>query len=200
MGIDRAAIFNKIASASASGGGNYMRDGKYLVAVWGLELASKFSGPTHIAELEVLEAEASGEKDAKGNPVEPNAVGTRMSWVQLLDKHISAAGNVKAFYLALDGCTESEMPMERLAGEYDASGNCTKQGILDIATGKAQPFRGMKIRIETYRKDTKDKSKTLVLPRWSFVSQTPEEVESMRHMLESAEAKKPQTPAPAAAK
>ncbi len=76
----------KIQSATVTGGGNNVRDGRYKLLVEKCEYSKGFQGERFVAELRVIEASATGLLDESGRPVAPNAVGTTYSLVCLLDK------------------------------------------------------------------------------------------------------------------
>jgi hypothetical protein len=53
------------------------------------------------------------------------------------------------------------------------------------AISKEQPLRGALVKAETYNKLTKDKSKTLVLPKWSSVNNTVDTIAARRKLMDS---------------
>lgn len=175
---------DKVAQASATGGGNPIKDGKYLFMIEKIIPKTNHKDEfIYIAELRVLEAQSSGElevlsngkPDPNGRPVQPNAVGTTASFVCNF-KHDSAAGNVKSFVLgALGGLgyIEDQITREVLAQTYDDK----------------QPLTGIKVRCSTYRSVNRGRSNPanagniLVLNRWESVPQTKAEVAKQRAQL-----------------
>lgn len=162
----------KIVSASASGGGNIIRDGKYVFDVIRCLTKRAFRGGTvFIAELDVVDAEPT----TPG--VEPNRPGTTASWVLNLDNNPSAPGNVKGFLLALLGVDEARVSQDEL-----------ESTTVDVVSD-AQPARGMRIADETFRKVIRggpNAGKDFVAHRWQNVQQTPQEVAARRAALDQA--------------
>lgn len=173
------ALLKQIAQAKAAAGGNYLRDGKYVLILDKLIIEDKWDGtrqsPHFIAELFVLESQNDPTaKDDKGNPVLANATGTTATFLQQLEKNPQTAfPQTKAFLLAVTGDKEEEVDEEEFVEA------------LQGAVGKDQPLRGAMIKAETYRKVSKKSGKTLVLPKWVSVENTPELIAKNRKMLDS---------------
>lgn len=127
------SYWDKIANAKALSGGNIIRDGVYRFIIERLSMNTDgYDGASFIAEFRVVEA-------APNEPgVEPNPVGSTVSFIAMVDKHKSALGNVKAFLLAA-------------LGMDDSSGSQFAQ-ICETVCGKGQPMRGVEVRCTTYRK------------------------------------------------
>jgi hypothetical protein len=176
MATSREALLKKIAQSKASAGGNIIKDGNYVFEVVNLLLESKFNGSMFIAEFQVREAVASGEKDSSGVPVEPNKIGSMCSYVVNLDKNISAAGNAKALILALYGLDEAEVSEEDFLAALSA------------VTEKDQPARGMLIADSTFRKTIRggpNAGKPFTAHRWQNVAQVADDIAARRKAQES---------------
>ncbi len=157
MGDLTAALAQKVATSRASGGGNVIKDGRYVFLIKKAFVDQKFKGTTFIAELDVIVAEKTHDT------IEPNKEGSSASYVLNLDQNVSAPGNLKQMILALIGKEESELTPDQFATE------------LNRVIGTAQAGRGMYIAAETYRKTTQkgaNAGKEGVYPRWSTVSAT----------------------------
>lgn len=137
-------IFNKIGAASANNKGDVFRDGKGTLVITQCLYKNMNEGPTFVGRFKVLESASKGDKDPKsGAPVEPNPAGSRVGWPQKIEKHKSAAGNVKAFFLNVLGFNEAEVKPEEF-------GDTMAQ-----ACGPEQALRGMLVKYETYQQETK---------------------------------------------
>jgi hypothetical protein len=172
-------VFRKIAQASASTGGNWIKQGKYIFETKKLIGEVKQGGPTFIAELVVVSAEPVTDVET------PNAVGSTASYVQLLEKHKSAMGNAKAFLLALDGKEESEVGEEEFVRMLEFYTNSDPKLTMvengQTFTVSVNPAKGMRIACETYRQEKRTKpGEIMTLPRWSTVPQTDEEIAARR--------------------
>lgn len=170
--------FAKIASASATGGGNNIRDGVYKFLVEKVTIQKGHTGESFIAEFRVIESAATGATDERGNPVSPNAPGSTCSMVANLTKHESAAGNAKAFIvgaLAGLGYTEEQITPE----------------VMGYVCSEKNPLRGLAVIDETYRGVNKGRSnpanagKPLTLNKWKAISQTEEDVQKQRAWLDA---------------
>lgn len=173
-----SGAFAKIAAASATGGGNNIRDGIYKFLVEKISLQNGHTGECFIAEFRVVESTANGALDEQGRPVVPNAVGSTCSMVCNLTKHESAAGNAKAFVVkALAGLnlTEQDITPEVMAW----------------VCGEKNPLRGLAVRDETYRGVNKGKSNPanrglpLTLNKWHPIAQTEAEVKTASAWLDA---------------
>ena len=137
-------VFAKIAAARASLKSDNFRDGKGIVVVSELIHGNFNEGNTFVARTKIVSSESKGDLDPKTKtPVAPNAAGSLVGWPQKLDKHKSAAGNVKAFVLSLLGFKENEVSSEQFG-----------QALTELLS-KAQPARGMLIGYETYQQPTR---------------------------------------------
>lgn len=177
-----SGAFAKIAGASATGGGNNIRDGIYKLMVERITIQNGHTGESFIAEFRVMESQPNGAADEQGRPVLPNAVGSSCSMVANLTKHESAAGNAKALIcgaLAGLGYTEAQITPEVMA--YVCSEN--------------NPLRGLLVIDETYRGVNKGRSnpanagKPLTLNKWKPVAQTEDQVKTQRAWIDSNPAK-----------
>jgi hypothetical protein len=176
-------IFSRIASASASAGGNYFtKHGKYALGVKALRLRPGHKGTSYIGEFIVLEAEpnehsvyvmeetgvdAEGNKimtpkvDENGQPVwDLHKIGDTKSVVWNLTKHDAALGNVKALNLAFLGKLEGQIPDEELT-EFMQEG-----------TNDEQPLKGKLVVGDTYPKliaGGPNAGKPIMLMNWYYI-------------------------------
>jgi len=172
-----SAMFGKIATARPTLGSSIIKDGRYILEIDKMMVAAKTGGTFFIVEMIVREAQPLVEG------VQPNAVGSKASYVQNLDKHQSAPGNAKAFLLSL--YDEKEPPesdpvaLAKFVAEFGEAMNFTM--------GPSQPAKGMLIACETYHKTTRDGKKDLTLYRWTPVpANSAPEVQARRQALEAA--------------
>lgn len=181
-------VFSKIANASATKGGNNIKDGNYRLIVERMLVNTGHTGTCFIPELRVKTATAT-EKD-----VEPNAVGSTVSCVWNVTKHASAPGNVKAFVLAVLGLDEASTPADQM------------KELMAKAVGPDQILRGIEIDANTIRRvnqgrdNPANRGTVMVLPTWQHVpGQSQDSVAKNRAALEgTAQAAPATTPAPAA--
>jgi hypothetical protein len=160
-------MLKQLAKAKSSQGGAYLKPGKYTFALNEIKVENTpMGGETFIAELLVLESE--NYLDAE----KANAVGTTVNFLQQLEKRpMVAFPATKAFIEALVA--------EESVGEDDFVES------VKAAISKEQPLRGALVKAETYNKLTKDKSKTLVLPKWSSVNNTVDTIAARRKLMDS---------------
>jgi hypothetical protein len=171
--MDMQHLISQISNASASKGGNNLRDGKYKLIIERVVLNKGHEGTCVIPELRVV----SAERVEQG--VEPNDVGSSISCVWNLEKHRETApGNVKSFVLAVTGMDEGKTPAEEVQ-------KATASMLAD-----PYAFRGLEVEVTTYRKTNQGKKtpanrgQILVLPAWKHVTgQTPETVMANRAAL-----------------
>jgi hypothetical protein len=181
----------QMKKSRAAGGGDFLRDGSYLLTVLNLKHDNGFKGTKFVAEFLVDEAEGyDSVQNEKGESIKvsPNAIGSRPSFVQLYDKFEQTAyGNVKAFLMALDGATEEEFDvmLESRKMKTIVNGKEEEVGIYDYIVGPDQPYRGAQIKASTFRKWTKNQKTLLVLPKWAHVEQTDEQITARRKELDS---------------
>lgn len=183
--------FGTIAGANASGGGTWIRDGRYKFMVEKVHLNEGHSGPCFIAELRVMEADPTGEVDEQGKPVVPNKAGSSCSLVCNLKKHESAAGNAKAFAIGV------------LGGLGYTPEQITEQ-VLTAICGPNNPLRGAVVSDQTYRKPIRtgaNAGKPITLHKWESQTQTQESIKAGRAYLDGTAAVADAQPmqAPAAA-
>lgn len=189
-----AGMFKKIAGASATGGGNNIRDGKYVMMVEQVIAKENYKKEDlYIVELRVVSAEATGDLDDKGQPVKPNPVGSTASLICNLTQFDNAAGNAKAFVLgALGGLGYTE---EQITEE-----------VMHQTSLPQQPLRGMAVQCETYRgvnrgrRTPANQGKPLTLLKWRSIEQTPDQIKAQREYLDAkpstTPAQKPDASAP----
>lgn len=173
-----AGAFAKIASASATGGGNNIRDGIYKMLVEKVHIQKGHTGESFIAEFRVIESSSNGATDEQGRPIVPNAPGSTCSMVCNLTKHESAAGNAKAFVvgaLAGLGYTEDQITPD----------------VMGYVCSEKNPLRGLAVIDETYRGVNKGRSnpanagKPLTLNKWKAISQSEADVQTQRAWLDA---------------
>lgn len=180
------SYLQKIAGAKATNKGNIIREGRYSFAVKTLKLLNGFNGTSFVAEFVVLTAEGV-------NPqVTPNQVGTVASAVYNLDKHASAAGNVKALMLALLGLEEGKVTEDYLM-QY-----------LAAVTADGQPLTGKLVNAETFVTTIRsgaNAGKPFTGVNWRHVPESAEAITARRPSILSAGVPAPApaaTPQPAA--
>lgn len=151
-------LFQKIGAAQANNKGENFRAGKGRVVIEEIIADKMNEGNTVVVKCKVLSSSNKGDRARKhpkedvpsGDLIEPNAVGSHPSWPQLIDKHKSAAGNVKTFVLQLLGFNEKDVTSQQFAETMaelsDKSDNKTRQ---------RQPGRGFVIDYETYDQKVK---------------------------------------------
>lgn len=173
-------IFRKIAKSRATGGGNYIRQGKGRLIVKSLTLPDLYNGDTFIAEFQVKASESvPGATGKDGKPELANPPGSSCSYIQQLKKFESAPGNVKGFLERLDGSADmSEGEFEELLASMVND---------DPKAGEVNPARGFEIDYETYQKPIQkgpNAGKLITLVRWTHVDLTTEEVDANRALLD----------------
>lgn len=147
----------QIANATPPGGGVFLKDGLYGLAIKKIELEQKHTGVCFIVEFKIM----SAQKHPMYPDIEPNAVGTSASIVWNFTKHADTApGNTKGFLTTLEGVDASVLDVD------------TVGKLIDAAVGPGQPYKGYLVGCETYRKMTKDKSKELTLPKWQHIPES----------------------------
>jgi len=162
-------VFEQIGNSSATGGGNYLRMGRYRLRLSQAQAKKGFKGESIITEWRVLTAEKTSPGD------EPNAPGATVSVVFNFQNSM-AAGNAKAMLLGLLGFDESAVKpgdIAKLAQEL---------------VSPNQPLRGMDVDVETYQKTASKSGKLLTLPNWKHVTQTKEDITKQRAELDKGEA------------
>jgi hypothetical protein len=174
------AIIKKIAKARATGGGNYIKQGKGVLIVKSISLEELYNGDTFIAEFLVKSSESMPDAvDANGKPELANPAGTSCSYVQQLTKFESAPGNVKGFLEKLDGCEgESDEEFEGLLETYINK---------DPKAGEVNPARGFEIAYETFQRPIqkgKNAGKMITLVRWTHVDLDQDQVDANRALLD----------------
>lgn len=174
-------LFKKIANANASLKEDVFRDGKGVVCIRELICKSFFQGPTFVARTLVKESSSKGDL-VNGQPVQPNAAGSRVGWPQMLQKHASALGNVKSFTLALLGYKEQDVSSDQFAEAFQR------------LVSKEQPARGMLIGYETYQQATRsgpNVGKINTYVKWIHIppsaGNSPEEIAKRRAELDKTD-------------
>lgn len=180
MAKTRDELLKQIANATPSGGGNNCRDGRYRFAVRKLGLDAGFKGARFDMDLVVVGCQKIPGlvelKTGKAIDVEPNAIGTDVGIVKMLESkepyEPPGFGDTKAFVLALYGVNESETTSDeiiQLIDDLDKT-NCAYGMVIDCVT----------------RRKISEKNKVeMVLQDWFHVQQTPEDIVKTRAWLES---------------
>lgn len=140
MGNPFENFLNKVGSADVTTRGEFVRDGAYLFEVVEIRYFDGNAGPTHVVECIVREAEA------RTPGVTPNAVGSKVSFVNVLvgkTKDV-APGKIKGFALALFGKDVKLTPADEAAAIV---GRITGS---DTDREKGKVARGMLVRGSTY--------------------------------------------------
>jgi hypothetical protein len=170
MGISEL-LKKQIANATPPGGGVFLKDGIYTLAVKKIVLEQMHTGMCFIVEFKVVAVQPHPNYP----DVKPNAVDTTASSVWNFTKHADTApGNTKGFLAILEGVDASTL---------DAN---TVGTLVDAATGPDQPYKGYLVGCETYRKYTKgsptNPSKELTLPKWQHI---PEDGDNASEMVQA---------------
>ena len=180
--------FAKLADARASQGGNYVKDGSYVLCVTNAKFEEGFEGAVWVTEFKVLESrampdvyEAGGEPCAPGTAnavlVKPIPVGGEFSFVRPM-KIQNSAGDVKSFMLALTGTKSEDYNRDEFIKACD------------VVSGPEQKARGFVIRSTTFRKanqgrtNTANRGKLLVLQKWDSLPNVPAEFQARREAIE----------------
>lgn len=168
-------IFSQIANASATKGGNNLKDGKYRLVLERMLVHNGHKGTSVIPEFRVKTSEQT-EKD-----VEPSPVGSTVSCVWNLTQHENAKGNVKALILAMLGLDEAATPVAQV------------QQLTEKACSPEQILRGFEVdattirRINQGKKNPANRGQVMTLPMWQHVpGQTQESVAKNRAELDGA--------------
>lgn len=149
----------QIANATPPGGGVFLKDGIYMLAIKKIELEQKHTGVCFIVEFKIV----SAKPHPMYSDVAPNAEGTSASIVWNFTKHADTApGNTKGFLATLEGADPNTL-------DADTVGT-----LLDAAVSAQQPYKGYLVGCETYRKFTKKGDKELTLPRWQHIPEVGE--------------------------
>jgi hypothetical protein len=181
-------IYSSVANAEVFGSGTKIRDGKGRLILNNMYFKDGFKGTFFIADLVVEESQkipVVSEKTGEKLDVEPNAPGTSTSFVVQVNnpKNKGAEGYVLDFVMTLQGLDHTQMKNEEKCANIKANvGMKTKD-----ASPKVSPLRGATIDYETYRKVADKSGKELVVPKWSHVKQTPEDILARRQIIESSD-------------
>lgn len=164
-----------VASASANGSGEFIRDGIYTFLVERIFEQKGYEGECCIAEFRVVSAEPLDDK------VKPNAVGSTCSVVYNATKNRDAAlGNIKKLIMGLYGCAEDDV---------------TDEAYADVV-GDPNPTRGMLIGCRTKKVTNKGKvnpanrGMIMTVPSWETVEQEQEAIDKRRGELDSKDKEK----------
>jgi hypothetical protein len=207
-------VFDAIAKASASSGGENLKDGKYVLVISEVLLQSGFKGNSfivrfHVACSEPLPGyfELGGQPVAAGTPgatqVLPHAAGSAPSCAWVLNPEVpNSYANVKSFMLALTNQREAEFNVReaeiraqrdraRALGQPPETWPVSEfQQACVAITSKDQPMRGALIGCTTTRKENQgrrvaaNKGKLLVVQNWHYMPIVPAEVQARRVLLD----------------
>ncbi len=180
------SLFEAIGKAAASMKSDNIRDGQGVMVIEEVKAFKGNEGMVFVPQLKVVSSESKGDlalspdqKQVVGPAVvPPNAPGSTVGWPQLVEKHKSAKGNVKAFILALFDRKEEEFNTPEKLLEFQQTGN--------ELVSAANPAKGMLVAYTTYRQMTKtgpNAGKINTYVRWSHVKQTGEEIAKRRAEL-----------------
>lgn len=179
------AFLDEWVSTSVSGGGNFLKDGKGVLVIKDVTVQKTFKDKrTFIMEAYVKSSSPSGDLDESGKIIPPNAVTSTVSYVQLLTKFESAKGNAKAACLAILGPETAAKDDEGMGADFTELMGLDKDGYSQ--KGVPSIMRGAEISYETHRKATKDGSKILTIPRFTYVDVSPEQIAANRKLLGDA--------------
>jgi hypothetical protein len=187
MGLDRAALLNKMAKASIAGAnGDNARDGKYRFIVKRLAIEDGFKGVKFVAELLVKTSAkvqvVSALDSSKVLEVQPNAVGDTVKWMQMLEKHEGAMDRVRGFIYVLYGETQQTMDDAAYLDTLDLLTGGTPEQLKGLAD--RNPACGMEIAASTRRTMTK-KGEEIVALSWETVKDAEERQDANRALLEA---------------
>lgn len=182
-------IFLEIAKAKTTQGGNYIRDGRYVLAVENLLLEEKHGKKVwFIAELLVLKSERvdvplhmrnEGEKELD---LSPTPVGERVSFLAPMGEDWGP-GKAKAFLCALNGTDPKEVAGDEGVAKFVS--------ILKASVSRAQVLRGALVKLDTYRKQTrmgKNPGSWGIRENWQTVpDQTAESIRELRTKIDAGE-------------
>jgi hypothetical protein len=202
-------IAKKLGGSRAAGGGNYIKQGKGRLIVKSLKHEDLYAGETFIAELYVERSESfpGAINPTTKEPELANPPGSSASFIQQFKQFPETAfAMTKGFLLTLLG--EDDSTLAKGAAERVAKGQVPEEwckaenkpaaawsgadefGLAyENVVSKANPCRGMALDYETYTKPTKKGDKILVLPRFTHVKQTPDEIAARRAAFDGAEPK-----------
>jgi hypothetical protein len=206
-------IFERIASASATAGGNWIKDGVYVFAIKEVKYEELFNGLTWVTELIVLAAEPiPGMMEVGGQPCDagvqgavqviPSAVGSKVSFTRPL-RIKNAAGDIKMFMLALTNKREEDFDREEAEAKQKRVIEEAQGVPLDKRTqspfaeacqlikGPQQIVRGAVIKCTTYRKKNQgrdnpaNKGKILTLQDWGHIPHVKADIAERRRLIDA---------------
>ncbi len=202
MALDRAALIKQISESTSSGGGNYIRDSRGILAVKKMFLQEGAAGapPNFIAEFVVVSsmkipvfALQDGDGHKKGQPldIEPYPTGASCSVVNSLGnpREDPGFGKTRALILALYGFSPNDVTPAQI-GEV----------LTEIDSTNAA--YGWRVSYETRRVITKTNKIEIVVPDFSTFrggsgaggEQTDADVQQYRAWIESLYAAPAVTP------
>ena len=172
---NRKALMRRLVTAQESGVGTNFKDGKYRLAVKSMSLLDGFKGSRFQATFVPMSAtkiEVQSVKTGEKLDIIPNAVGSEVDWLQMLDdKDSPGPGNIRRLLAELEnkkGISDEEYDeCLQVACDVDADGEPVKN--------PQYLARGMVIDMETTRIETKKNKKEIVVQKWSYVEQSDEE-------------------------
>jgi hypothetical protein len=198
MSFDVSAYVKKIVESKPAGGGNPIRDGKYVFAIKSLTIKpSDKKGPEvwFIAEFFVVSAAPVDVPpefilpvgDKNHTPVTtPNTVGSDCSMVVDLNSQMGPA-NVKELAAADLGLKHDQINDENLSKWLSDNVEVPGGNPTWKATGLANPLQGRFLALTTRRsltKTGKNAGKPGIRCNWDHLAQTPSERAAVRAMLQ----------------
>lgn len=192
MGFDVAAYAKKIVNAKPAGSGNPIRDGKFTMILRKLELKPSDKGGSElwfIAEFVVLKSEpvdVPPNMITADKPVTaPNAVGSDCSIVVDFNSQMGPA-NIKEV-MAADLNLKHEQITEDQVVKWLQDNVETPGGNPAWIGKQPQPLQGRAFGCTTTRtitKTGKNAGKPGTRPRWSYIEQTPAELQGLREFVQ----------------
>jgi len=169
----RAKLLNEIADSDVTGGGNNLLDGRGRFVVKRFSLEDGYNGGRAVFEFIVVASQKIPVvelKTGKTLDISPNPVASSVSVVNMIEKYKVALGAVKATVLALyNEVPESKEELIEILDELD----------------KNNSAYGMVVDYETFRKITDENKVEIVVPKWSYVEQTKEDIKAMQNWIEA---------------
>lgn len=192
-------IFDQIAKAKMTAGGNWIKPGDYTMVVRRIFMEQKRSGLLFIAEMRVVASSPGSSRDSNGNVFAPNKVGEDVGYIVNLTGNVEQGpANVKGYVAGLLGMTEQEIDTadEKTPGEFADTMRdlCNEvpgaKSEHDGSEYRVQPAKGLLIGCRTFekvnqgRRNKANEGKIMIFPNFYFVESTPEETAARRADME----------------
>jgi hypothetical protein len=191
--MDIKKIAKQVAAARASGGGNFIRPGSGVLVVKALKCEDLYKGSTFILEA-IVESSSNDPTalDASGKPILANPPGSEVGYIQQLEANEDVAfPATKRLLLDLFGEDDASLEAEAAERAKTTPGFTATDAfaeVFELACSAQQPARGMRIGYSTYQKKAKTSGKDLVLPKWTHIRMSDEEIRASRAKLDGAPA------------